>query len=72
MPPLGGVGVSDMIDIALLHDVIREIKFELANFEIFITETDFRQKLSQLHKAKICWTESIFSCWSGNVLQIQI
>ena len=29
---------------ALLYDIIRKIKFQPANFEIFKTETDFRLK----------------------------
>ena len=54
----------------VLHS--RMIKFQPAKFEIFKTEKNLDKKLSHLHRAKICWSETILSCWSGNVSPIQI
>ena len=47
-------------------------KFILQGLKIYKLSNFQTKKLSQLHKDKVYWSETIFSFWSSNVFPIQI
>ena len=52
-----------------VHQQDKMLTCKVWNFQ---TWENFRlKKLSQLLKAKICWSDNILSCWSGNIFRIQ-
>ena len=54
----------------MLFSPKNRFQFHPAKFENL--KTIQIKKVSQLHKDKVCWSETIFSFWSSNVFPIQI